>query len=340
MAGTVRARGSDFAQLAKRINKEGLLERRPRYYALRTIGWGLLFAAGVALFLLVGESWWQVAVAAVWAVAFAQFAFLSHDVGHLQVFRRRRPSAAAGRLLGNLGIGLGWEWWTDKHTRHHTHPNHEEHDPDVSPAVIVWSREQAVRSHGLPRFIAKYQAFWFFPILTLEAWHLHIASFRALLRSNARAPRLETALLAAHFAWYLGLVFGTLSPGKAIVFILVHQGIFGIYLGCTFAPNHKGMPVLNDESRLDYLRRQVLTARNVRGGMLVETALGGLNYQIEHHLFPNMPTPHLRRAQPIVRAYCAELGVDYLETGLLTSYGQALRHLHDVGSPLRGRASR
>jgi fatty acid desaturase len=85
----------------------------------------------------------------------------------------------------------------------------------------------------------------------------------------------------------------------------------------------------------DFLRKQVLTSRNVTGGLVVDAALGGLNYQIEHHLFPSMPTPNLRKAQPIVRDFCAEIGVPYEETGLLASYGEALRHLHQVGEPLR-----
>ena len=59
--------------------------------------------------------------------------------------------------------------------------------------------------------------------------------------------------------------------------------------------------------------------------------LGGLNYQIEHHLFPSMPRPNLRRAQPSSARFCAEHGVTYSQTGLIDSYRQALRHLHDVG---------
>jgi fatty acid desaturase len=126
-----------------------------------------------------------------------------------------------------------------------------------------------------------------------------------------------------------------LTPWQALAFLVVHQALFGVYLGLTFAPNHKGMP--HPTGAEDFLRRQVLTSRNVRGGRLIDVALGGLNYQIEHHLFPAMPTPNLRRAQPIVRQYCAELGVPYEMTGLVDSYRQALRHLHDVGAPLRRR---
>ena len=88
-----------------------------------------------------------------------------------------------------------------------------------------------------------------------------------------------------------------LSPLKAVVFIVVQQALFGLYLGCSFAPNHKGMPMLAADDQSDFLRRQVLTSRNVRGSWLVDFALGGLNYQIEHHLFPSMPRPNLRRSQ-------------------------------------------
>jgi fatty acid desaturase len=141
----------------------------------------------------------------------------------------------------------------------------------------------------------------------------------------------EATLLAAHFAAYLGAVFFVLPPVKAMLFILVQQGLFGFYMGCSFAPNHKGMPVLAASDKTDFLRRQVLTSRNVRGGWLTDFALGGLNYQIEHHLFPSMPRPNLRRAQALVAGFCAERGVPYARTSLLGSYGQALRHLDAVG---------
>jgi fatty acid desaturase len=116
------------------------------------------------------------------------------------------------------------------------------------------------------------------------------------------------------------------------VFGIVQQGVFGFYMGASFAPNHKGMEIV--DGTVDYLRRQVLTSRNIRGGPLVDLALGGLNYQIEHHLFPSMPRPNLRRAQPIIRAYCAEIGVAYYETGLLRSYRETLAYLARSGQVL------
>ena len=139
-------------------------------------------------------------------------------------------------------------------------------------------------------------------------------------------------LLAAHALFYLGAVFFVLDRSGGHL----HRcpaGLFGVYL-VHLRPEPQGMPTLK-KGRTDFLRKQVLTSRNVRGGWFTDLALGGLNYQIEHHLFPSMPTPHLRRAQPIVRAYCAEIGVPYHETGFLRSHIEALQHLHRAGASLR-----
>ncbi|MER6506226.1 acyl-CoA desaturase [Nonomuraea sp. NPDC001636] len=309
------------------------MERRPAYYAIRIGLVAALFAGGWTLFATVGDSWWQLGVAVLLAVAFAQVTLLAHDLAHGQVFRSRRRSRIAGLVVGNLTVGLSYGWWMDKHTRHHANPNHEDHDPDVAPDILIWSRRQAEASSGLPRFIGRWQAFLFFPLLTLEGLNLKVAGFRALRR--VKGGRTEGLLLVAHNLAYLAGVFAVLSPGKALAFLAVHQACYGVYLGCTFAPNHKGMPVLTAEDSLDFLRRQVLTSRNVRGGRLMNVALGGLNYQIEHHLFPGMPSANLRRARPLVRAYCRELGVAYVECGLVESWAQAMRHLHEVGAPLR-----
>ena len=142
-------------------------------------------------------------------------------------------------------------------------------------------------------------------------------------------------MLLAHAAGYLTALLLVLSPLQAVVFVLVQQGLFGLYLGCSFAPNHKGMPTLTAAEELDFVRRQVLTSRNVRGSRSVDFLLGGLNYQIEHHLFPNMPRPNLRRAQPLVRAFCDEHGITYSEAGIFGSYAEAICHLRSVGATLR-----
>jgi len=324
-------RGSDYAELSRQVKQAGLLERRRWSYTWRIAVVIALLAAGWGAFVLVGDSWWQLAVAVFLGVMFTQLGFLGHDAGHRQISGSRRVSRILGVLLGNLGIGLSYGWWVDKHNRHHAHPNTEGADPDIGMRVLAFTETQARASRGWSRAVFRYQAYLFFPMLLGEALSVHVAGVRSLASRDSGTRPAEAALLGIHFVGYLTVVFLVLSPVKAVVFILVQQGVFGVYLGAAFAPNHKGMPILSPGDRSDFLRRQVLTSRNVRGGWLTDLALGGLNYQIEHHLFPSMPRPALGRSQPLIMEFCRQTGLPYCEASLVGSYAQALRYLAIVG---------
>ncbi|MQM27662.1 fatty acid desaturase family protein [Glycomyces albidus] len=327
--------GSDFAQLSRRINAAGLMRRRPVYYAIRFSITAAVFIGTWAAFAFIGNSWWQLLTAVFLAVVSAQVAFLGHDLAHRQVIRSRTTSERVGLFTGNLANGMGYGWWNDKHNRHHANPNHEELDPDVAPGLFVWSKRQAGFAKGITTWFGKYQAELFFPILTLEGLNLNVSGIKSVVKPGLKNRGVEALFLALHWAAYLGLIFTVLSPGKAVVFILVHKAAWGLYMGSVFAPNHKGMPTFVGETELDFLRKQVLTSRNVKGGWFTDFALGGLNYQIEHHLFPAMPSVHLKHAQPIVEQFCVEKGIPYHATGLIQSWKEALGELHAHGEPLR-----
>ena len=337
-AALLDSRGSDYSELSRAVRGAGLLNRHPVYYSIKISLNLILLLGGWAIFFLLGRSWWQVLVAAYLAVMFTQTGFIGHDAGHRQISGSKRTNDLIGRLHGNLLIGLSYGWWVSKHNRHHSHPNQAGRDPDIAGAAIAFTLDQARARHGIGKWLARHQAWLFFPMLLLEGIYLHVAGVRALLSHRRSAARLvDGALLIAHITAYLAAVFVVLSPLQAVAFILIQQGLFGIYLGSAFAPNHKGMPVLGEHDKVDFLRRQVCTSRNIRGGWLTDFALGGLNYQIEHHLFPSMPRPSLRHAQGAVRAYCEARGVAYHETSLVSSYVQVLRHLHNVSrSPQPG----
>jgi len=279
---------------------------------------------------LVRDSWWVLLMAPPLAVVSVQLGFFGHDAGHRQVSRKAGPSRWLGFFAGNLMNGFSYDWWVAKHNAHHAHPNDLETDPDVRAGALVFDSSQAEDRRGASAWLARHQAWFFFPMLTLEALNLHVSSVQALLVSRARHRGAEAAFLAGHFVLYGALLVLTMTWAQALVFIAVHKGLSGVYLGSAFAPNHKGMPILSAEQAADPLLRQVLTSRNVRGGPVVDVALGGLNYQIEHHLFPSMPRPNLKQAQPVVRAFCERHGVSYAETSLWASYAIVLRHLDDV----------
>jgi fatty acid desaturase len=331
-------RGSHYAELSREVKRTGLLNRRPGYYSSKVAGNLLLLAAGWTAFALIGRSWWQLLIAVFLAVMFTQTAFIGHDAGHHQISGSRRVNNLLGRLHGNLLIGLSYGWWISKHNRHHAHPNQVDRDPDIGNGAIAFTQDHASARRGPGAWLARHQAWLFFPMLLLEGLNLHVTGVRALLARTGASPRTrlaEAGLLTAHIGGYLTALFWVLTPLQAVCFLIVQQGLFGLYMGCSFAPNHKGMPILAKDDKTGYLHRQVLTSRNIRGGRLTDFALGGLNYQIEHHLFPSMPRPSLRRAQTLVRAFCTQHGIPYYETGLLHSYAQVLRHLHQVGGPLR-----
>jgi fatty acid desaturase len=314
-----------YAELVRRVRAAGLLQRDHKSY-WRRIGVTLaLYAAIAPALVMVGDSWWSLVVAVYAGLAFSQVAFLAHDAGHRQAFRSKVANERLLLVCGNLLTGISGTWWFSKHHRHHVHPNNVELDPDVNVRFFAYSPEQARTKSGIWRFTARHQHLLYFPMSTLQGWSLHFASVSALVRGNGGRRRgVELAVLVLHFVAYFAFVAAVLPSTQSIAFVLVHQAVFGLYLSSTFAPNHKGMAMFTDEP--PFMRLQVLTARNVCGGRFIEFLTGGLNYQIEHHLFPSMPRPHLKRAQPMVQAYCAEIGLAYHQEPLFTSLGSVVRY--------------
>ena len=335
--GVPASAGGGYGSLKALVQSAGLLDRSALRALPRILLVLALLSSGLVLLAVLQNSWWQLATAVYLAAVLAQVGFLAHDAGHQQIFRSRRWNDRFGRVVSNGLGGLSYGWWVDKHNRHHRHPNDLQRDPDVGRSVLAWSDAQADLQRGLSRSIARNQDRYFFPLLLLEAFSLQAVSIRRLAERKDHR-RLETVLLLAHLAGGIVLLLLLMSPLHALAFIGVQQGLLGLYLGVSFAPNHKGMPLADAAWSSDFLRRQVLTSRNVRGGRLLAAACGGLNYQIEHHLFPSMPSRNLPRARQIVRRFCAEHAVSYSETTLFDSYVQVLRYLRAITpSPLPSR---
>ena len=322
-----------YTELARTVRETGLMRRRYGYYWSRIAVAIAAFALVWAGIIMLGNSWFQLILAAVLGVVVTQFGFLGHDGAHRQMFNSAAWNEWTSRVLAGVFAGLSYGWWKDKHNRHHVAPNQEDRDPDVAPGTIAFTRDIAARrSTGFPGWFMRRQGWLFFPLLTLEGINLHISSLRTLFGADAVAHRrVEAALVITRLAAFVVVLLMVLPVGKASAFFAVQMAVFGLCLGGSFAPNHKGMPIVPPTMKIDFLRRQVLMSRNVRGGPFVDFAMGGLNYQIEHHLFPSMPRPNLKRVQPIVREYCAAHEVSYAEVGLLESYGIVVDYLNNVG---------
>ena len=92
------------------------------------------------------------------------------------------------------------------------------------------------------------------------------------------------------------------------------------------------MPTLAGTDEMGFLRRQVLTSRNLSGPSLTGFLFGGLDTQIEHHLFPSMPRANLRRARKLVRPFCTEHRIAYAEQSPWRAYREVLGHLRRAGN--------
>jgi fatty acid desaturase len=327
---------SGFARLSRQIKAEGLLDRHVGFYARKALFWALVLGASVAASVAIGDSWWQLLIAAILGVVFTQFAFMAHEASHRQVFRSGPANDWAGLLLANLVVGISYSWWMNKHTRHHGNPNVIGKDPDITKDTISFLESDAAESRGLIRMITRKQGYLFFPLLLLEGINLHVHGIRHVFGSGTvKRRRLEITLIAIRLIGVVALVFWAFPPLLAVTFLLVQLAVFGVYMGASFAPNHKGMPLIPRGEQVDFLERQVLTSRNIRGGRFMDSFMGGLNYQIEHHLFPSMARPALARTQQIVREYCRENDVRYTETGLVESYAIVIAYLNRVGLAAR-----
>jgi fatty acid desaturase len=330
-----------YPELKQRIRAAGLLRKQPRYYTVKITGTVLLAVPSVVVMFLTRNPFVQIVNALYLAAVFAQFGFLGHDIGHTQVVRKGPVATTLKLFFGPVLIGVSSTWWVTKHNAHHGHPNREGSDPDISLPIVAFSDNQVRAMNRMQRMVVRWQHVLLPFMLLFEGIVLRLSGIVYLLSRRGRRWAPELTLIAIGLVAYGGLIYYTLGLGTGIMFVLIQQAAFGLYMGSVFAPNHKGMPVLDGDAKVDFLLEQVVTSRNVSGGRATDFFFGALNYQIEHHLFPTMARNQLHRAQPLVVAFCAEKGVPYVQTGVLDSYRMIFGHLRDVGAstalPLPGR---
>ena len=327
----------EYRELRRRVQQAGLLDKQPVFYTAKIVLGVAMLGIGITVMAMVDILWVQLINAVFFGFAFSQIAFIGHDAGHYQIARSAKRNEMVG-LLATFLVAMDLSWWIDKHNRHHTSPNVVGEDTDIEVSVLAFTEEQALSKPFLLRPIIKYQAFLFYPILMLSSISLRFGGVNYIVRGeDVKYPVLEPLLLAVHAVIYLSLLYFLLGPWQGALFLLIHQAVAGLFMGGTFAPNHKGMPVIEPGTNIDFLRHQVLTSRNIKPHPITDMVYGGLNYQIEHHLFPSLPRNNLRKVREIVKAFCLEKTISYHETSVIGSNVEMLRYLHQVSRPLRSK---
>jgi fatty acid desaturase len=327
--------GMSDGQFRSFVGQKGLLAPQPSYYARLIVRTLLLLGLGIACLFLVENLHWQLVNAAFLAFVFGQIGVIGHDADHGQVSHSSLLNDGIGVAVTFL-TGLERSWWRRKHWAHHRAPNRLGSDPDVEISVVACTEAQALEKRHLWPIVA-FQAFWFLPLCCLQGLNWQLTGLHFVLREKLGYPRAERLAMFGHVVVYYGLLFSLLAPLDALAFIGVHQACFGLYMGLMFAPNHMGMPILDEAAQLGFVEQQVVTARNIRPHLLLDFLLCGLNRQIEHHVFPTMSRNRLPEARRYVRALCAERGIPYREVGWLNAQAEVLSELHRVSQPLRRR---
>ncbi len=268
------------------------------------------------------------------ATVYTHIAYIIHDAGHRQIFSSPRQNDVLMLAVGYL-VGTSRSWWFATHNAHHSHPNDLELDPNTQLPVLAFSEQQALRQHGWKRRAMRFQVYYFFPLLTLEALGVRAASLTWIFAGKSKYPLVEGFGIVLHLTLYMTLLIYVMPVEQVVLFFFLHHAITGFYMGMIFAPNHKGMLVPDPEAPLDFFQREVLSSRNIKPSPLVDFLYGGLNYQIEHHLFPTIPRNRLKGARVVVKAFCEERGVAYYETGLVQSYVEVASYFNRMVAPIR-----
>ena len=336
----IRIHALEYVELRRLVRQQGLLDRQLGYYLAKTPFTLGLLAASIAVLVVVESPWLQLLNAAFVGCVFAQLGLIAHDAGHQQICSSRRGNDLISLMIGFL-MGLVPSWWNDKHNvRHHRSPNKMGEDGDIDVSILAFTEQDIANKTGFHKLMVKYQAFMFFPVLLLAAVSFLFAGIHYIVTGGKlRYPLVEPLLVVGHLAAYFGLLFTMLGPLYAVLFIMVHKSVEGVYMGSVFAPNHKAMPVLEKDTQMGFMRQQITTSRNVKAHPVTDFIYGGLNCQIEHHLFPNMPRNNLRKSQALVKEFCRTHSIPYHETSILGSQKEIVGHLHRISAPLRDKAA-
>jgi fatty acid desaturase len=315
-----------FASLRRDVIRAGVLDRDYLYYLFVTP-----FDVGVLLSLLglyfIQTNWVALTLISVGIAFFSvRIGGLIHDAGHRGVFRSPLYNDIYGYTLSGL-IAFAYYAWKIKHNAHHAHTNEEDEDPDLD-IPFKFLEDEAPPTRGISRFVHKHQVWLYYPLGSLVSLSTRLIAFRYYLGIfNTQVLLIMLVQAVGMFGW-LVLPFILFSPAKALVFVVPVFMLSGFYLLNIFAPNHKGMPQIGKGVKLSFLEQQIVTSRNISRHWLTDYLYLGLNYQIEHHLFPSCPRRKLHKITPYTRKICRKHKLPYVEMGILASTQFIFNELH------------
>lgn len=318
-----------YAKLRGDITKAGILDRDYLYYSLLAFFVFLGFFASL-YFVIIAQSLISAAFFSFSLAFFAvQVAGLMHDCVHRAIFNSTGFNDFAGHIVSGV-TGIAYNDWKGNHNRHHAKPNVIDEDPDLNLPLLSFSREIFIKKKGLAKRLSKYQAYLYFPMGVLVGFTIRLGNFVYFKNNFGFGILWQLAIyLGGLFAWF-ALPFFVFDFVKALVVFLVINSTAGVYLFNVFAPNHKGMPEIYKGSKFSFLEHQVITSRNIYPNPVTDFVYLGLNYQVEHHLFPECPRNKLKLITPYLVDICKKMNIPYTQVGIIDSNKMILNELKQI----------
>jgi len=303
----------------------------------------------LSIVLLVAGYWIPSAIAL--GLFWQQAGWLSHEYSHHCVFTDRKYNNAFGYILGNLLQGYSISWWKDRHNTHHAITNVLEADPDIDNLpVFMWTPHDFHRLAGWSEkgrqilgTTLSYQAFYFLPFCaTLKLiWCLQSIIFALSMRESLSKQyrslaTMELSLLAAHWIGFASFFFFLPNVSSMFYYFFISEGIGGFCIAVIVFFNHYACEQFPnaEKTQMNFVELQVRTTRNATPGVLMDWFSGGLNYQVEHHLFPTMPRNNLSKASVVVRQFCKEYNLPYQTADFVEGLVLLHQHLNTIGQSI------
>ena len=322
---------ADYIELRKDVDRQGLLAYTPLYNLSRFLI--ILIVLGFFFGIILYYRTLIVAVLVSFPIAFTaiQMGFIGHDAGHGSISKKKSVNEFIGQITHSFFMGVSFTYWKRSHNLHHAEPNHEKIDPDINEgSPFSFIEAKAKQRRGLARIITRYQSFLLFPAFLFLVFTRQYESLKHIIK-NSKVLVVDILLIAFHVLFFIGLFSYFLGVFAALLLYFLIFIQIGLYFGFAFIPNHLGLEVIKESNGLSFLEKQVITSRDIKGGKILSFISGHLNYQIEHHLFPNVSRKNLPKIKKIVKKFCIKRGLKYTDDSLFGAWKSVVIYLKGVG---------
>ena len=303
-----------FDELKAQVRDAGLLDRVPVRGTIEMIA----IILSILIALATAPFWNPILLALFLTLVFTRSVFVSHDILHTQYFKNKSLSKKLSYPFSALILSNSSSWWDWKHNvNHHTYCNIVEKDEDIRALDGAFTHNAKGNSPFLKKY--KHLIFWGAMFFMFPAFIGQ--SYKFVIKRKLWG---EFALMLLHWPLIWGTLLYQIGWQDTLIVAIVMNFILSPWLAFGFITNHLGCETFNEKEAkaFSWMELQMRGSRSLKGGFLVHWFYGGLNTQIEHHLFPKAPRFNLLKVQKMTKDFAQKYDIPYFETTPLMAYIQ------------------